>query len=292
MQIVPAHGRGCPRLVHDGSHPCLRGIGGHGDNGWLAVLRSDDGGATWTVPYPDPSLTQFKVGGGIDLGTQADRNLEIAVHPSNRDLVLLGSRRTGLLGSTDGGQTWDSGPLGRAGQPDLPLRRLVRRVRPRRPRPGTRCLRAATAGCSGAGRRSRPGTAPTTQRFPTLMFDQRSESTAPALTASSTFPGLLVGALQDNGNVFLSHAGRELAAACSTAATVIGHSSSPRTWCCAAATTTWTSSGRAGQARAFRTRCLSSLRASRPTPLRPLPHPRTRSATSRCHWRPHGSRCR
>ena len=39
--------------------------------------------------------------------------------------------------------------------------------------------------------------------LPTLMFDQRRESVAPALSASQAFPGLLVGALQDNGKAYL-----------------------------------------------------------------------------------------
>jgi hypothetical protein len=40
------------------------------------------------------------------------------------------------------------------------------------------------------------------------MFDQASRPFAPALSASPGFPGLLVGALQDNGNVFLTGPGQ------------------------------------------------------------------------------------
>jgi hypothetical protein len=40
--------------------------------------------------------------------------------------------------------------------------------------------------------------------FPTLMFDQRRSALTQALSASPGYPGLLAGALQDNGTVYLS----------------------------------------------------------------------------------------
>jgi len=37
----------------------------------LAMLRSDDGGQTWTIPYADATLTMFQPGGGfVDLGSR------------------------------------------------------------------------------------------------------------------------------------------------------------------------------------------------------------------------------
>jgi hypothetical protein len=42
------------------------------------------------------------------------------------------------------------------------------------------------------------------EHFPTLMFDQQRHSAAPALSASSQYPGLLVSGTQDNGSIYLA----------------------------------------------------------------------------------------
>ncbi len=60
----------------------------------VPVLRSDDGGQTWFEPL---------LGGESPI---ANQSVDIAVSPSNPDLVFLATPRDGLLRSDDGGQTW------------------------------------------------------------------------------------------------------------------------------------------------------------------------------------------
>ena len=76
----------------------------------VGVLRSQDGGKTWTCPHlaKNPALDQFMLG-PCAMGLQATRDIGIAVHPTNAKQILLAGRRSGLLGSTDGGATFDPG---------------------------------------------------------------------------------------------------------------------------------------------------------------------------------------
>lgn len=163
-------------------------------------------GATWSIPYSDPALTFFKIGGTIDLGLQADRNLAVGVHPLDRRLVLLASRRAGLLGSTDGGMTWDAG---RWPVPDLRTFHadsLCLTFDPEDPS-GNTVVVGSDGGVFVSSDVGVTWDSSYNARFPTLMFVQEARSTAPALSASSRFPGLLVGSLQDNGNVYLTQPG-------------------------------------------------------------------------------------
>jgi hypothetical protein len=60
----------------------------------IPVVRSDDGGDSWFEPL---------------IGTQnpvAAEALNLAVAPTNPDLLFLGTARDGILRSDDGGQTW------------------------------------------------------------------------------------------------------------------------------------------------------------------------------------------
>lgn len=77
----------------------------------VGVLRSQDAGRTWTCPHfgANPALDQFQLGKPWDMGLQATRDIGIAVHPTNPLQVLIGGRRSGLLGSTDGAATFDTG---------------------------------------------------------------------------------------------------------------------------------------------------------------------------------------
>ncbi|MCO5176953.1 MAG: hypothetical protein M9890_08305 [Thermomicrobiales bacterium] len=206
------------------------------DNTWLAVMRSDDGGRTWSIPYTDAGLVYFKppgLGGTIDMGYQAERNMKVAAHPTNRDLVLLAARRSGLLGSTDAAQTWDAtrwpGVVDNTFHADC-LSIAFDRF--------DSANQTVLVGSDGGIFVSRDtgSTWDTTfnQRFPTLMFDGRGSPAAPALSASSAYPGVLVGATQDNGTMYLSGDGepwRELFDGGDGF-----HASSRPTLCCAAAT--------------------------------------------------------
>lgn len=82
----------------------------------LGVLRSQDGGRSWSCPHLpiDPELNRFQFGQPWDMRLQATRDLGIAVHPTDPLRVLLAARRERLLGTTDGGATFDSD-----GYPDI-----------------------------------------------------------------------------------------------------------------------------------------------------------------------------
>ena len=175
------------------------------DNAWLAVLRSDDGGATWSIPYVDRDLVFFKpVGGTVDMGFQADRNLRVAFHPNDRNKILLAGRRTGLLGSTDGGVTWDT-----ATWPDITNTGtfhadcLCMAFDPTDPT-GNTLLTGSDGGAFLSTDFGRTWDTGYNRTLTTLMFDQPRWSAAPALSASEAFPGLVVGAFQDNGKGYLT----------------------------------------------------------------------------------------
>ena len=139
------------------------------------------------------------------MGIQADRNLVVAVHPKIADTVLIAGQRTGPLGSVDGGANWDANRW-RSFYEDDPWPfhpdALCLEFSPYDPSGNT-----LVAGSDGGVFVSRDlGTtwdSSGNERFPTLMFDQRWQSTSPALSASSQYHGLLVGGLQDNGSVYL-----------------------------------------------------------------------------------------
>jgi hypothetical protein len=169
---------------------------------WLAVLRSDDGGQTWSIPYADPTLTFFRPFGTIDMGFQAERNLKIGVHPKNIELVLLAGRRGGLLGSSDGGVTWDANKWAEV-KSGFHADCLSLSFDPGDPT-GDTVLVGSDGGVFRSTDQGVKWDNTLNEMFPTLMFDAQSESETPALSASRGFPGLLVGALQDNGTVFLS----------------------------------------------------------------------------------------
>ncbi|MEI2618771.1 MAG: hypothetical protein V9F06_14250 [Thermomicrobiales bacterium] len=176
------------------------------DNAWLAVLRSDDGGRTWSIPYTDPNLTYLKppgVGGTVDMGYQAERNLKLAAHPTNRDLVLLAGRRSGLLGSTDAAQTWDAARWPNVADNSFHADSLCIAF-DRFDGSGQTVLTGGDGGIFVSRDTGVTWDTSRNQHFPTLMFDGRNSPAGQALSASSAYPGLLVGALQDNGNIYLT----------------------------------------------------------------------------------------
>lgn len=60
------------------------------------VLRSDDGGLTWT---PKVTIDEKKTIEGIDV-------LSMAISPANSNVLYLGTTSNGLFQSNDGGETW------------------------------------------------------------------------------------------------------------------------------------------------------------------------------------------
>src|SRR5262249_12425933 len=97
----------------------------------VAIMRSIDGGATWTIVAQGKSATPTNPAPGatgtdcltMDIGHgQSQYDLAIAVDPGNRDSVVIGGNLCGAR-TIDGGATWqmvanwlafggDEGPLG------------------------------------------------------------------------------------------------------------------------------------------------------------------------------------
>lgn len=67
--------------------------------GQAAIYRSDDGGGSWTVIADGTTARPNPYEGAL-------RAYDIAVHPSDPDRIAIGSDDT-LLGSTNGGNSWD-----------------------------------------------------------------------------------------------------------------------------------------------------------------------------------------
>ena len=167
-----------------------------GDDGlvsWLAVLRSDTGGVSWTKPYVQDSSVF------APLGLQADRNLAVAAHPVNKDIVLLGSRRTGLVGSTNGGVDWDYGRWNeRLG--DFHADVLCITFDPTDPS-GNRVWSGSDGGIFVSGDQGVSWDSSRNTRLPTLMFsgDATPGTESLGVNPSAAHPHVMVGALQDNG---------------------------------------------------------------------------------------------
>jgi hypothetical protein len=177
------------------------------DDTWLAVLRSDDGGQTWAIPYSDDDLVFFKPGlGSIDLGYQASRNIDLTIHRSDHDRVLLVSRRGGPLGSTDGGVTWDIADWPPITDGSFHADSLCVVPDPE-DASGDTLVIGNDGGVFVSRDFGKTMDASNNEFLPTLMFDQQWQSAAPALSASPSFPGLVVGAFQDNGKAYLSDDG-------------------------------------------------------------------------------------
>ena len=174
------------------------------DATWLAVMRSDDGGMTWAIPYDDPDLRFFKpVGGRIDFGFQADRNLGVVVHPRDRDRVLLVGRYGGLLGSRNGGGRWDVADWPPITNGSFHADSLCIESEPTDPS-GDTIVVGSDGGVFVSRDFGKTWDTSFNETLTTLMFDQEGWSSAPALSTSAAFPGLVVGAFQDNGKAYLT----------------------------------------------------------------------------------------
>jgi hypothetical protein len=173
------------------------------DDAWLAMLKSDDGGQTWQIPYQDPDLKYFKPGGTVDMGFQASRNLNVAIHSLSKDLILLIGRRSGLLGSTDGGLTWDTSQWPAILDGSFHGDSMCLAVDDSDSTRNT-VLAGGDGGAFHSTGFGRSWNTDYNRTLTTLMFDQHVLSSAPALSSSEAFPGLVVGAFQDNGKAYLS----------------------------------------------------------------------------------------
>ena len=90
---------------------CLIGSEKKNDNGWLGVVRSDDGGENWTVPvgqyggpYQSINTDPWNVAAYGSGYHQGFYNFDCEASPTDPDLIWIGTIR--LSESTDGGATF------------------------------------------------------------------------------------------------------------------------------------------------------------------------------------------
>jgi len=186
------------------------------DSGWLAVLRSNQGGSNWFIPYVDPDLKKFRPADPKKLqqpdpnvyamGLFADRLLVVAAHPKKADIVLIAGQRDGPLGSINGGADWDANQW-RSFYGDNPWTfhpdAMCMEFSPYDPT-GNTLVVGSDGGVFVSRDLAATWDSSGNERFPALMFDQQSHSAAPALSASSQYHGLLVSGTQDNGVIYLA----------------------------------------------------------------------------------------
>jgi hypothetical protein len=178
---------------------------------WFPVVRSDDGGWTWTIPAnddlvipaaPDPNNI---VGPGEIMGlTQGGRNLAVAVHPTMQDTVIIAGRRSGVLGSVDAATTWDLGRWPERDEYEFHSDSL--------------CVTFDTASpptlwAGGDGGVFSSADLGVTWKdhnewFPTMMFDSYGQSAGVSLGVRPADPPVAVGALQDNGLIWSTGEGQ------------------------------------------------------------------------------------
>lgn len=156
----------------------------------LAALASTDGGLSWNaVATPQ------------DGGNQGDYNNCLAVSPFHPKVVVLGWRSSGLFFSTDGGTSW-SRP--HTDVDNLNLHSDLHALYFTRNQPGEDHLFAGSDGGViatqdlGQSWDSRYNKHLRTLQIGTVVTPQPQGQ----MTASSRFPGLIVCATQDNGNIY------------------------------------------------------------------------------------------
>jgi hypothetical protein len=120
--------------------------------------------------------------------------------------VIIAGRRSGALGSTNAGVTWDTNKWKAVADDSFHADVICQMFDPGDPT-GNTVIVGSDGGLFVSTDLGVTWKTDLNERLPTLMFDQRGTPSAPALSAAPQFPGLLVGALQDNGNVYLTGPG-------------------------------------------------------------------------------------
>lgn len=170
----------------------------------LAVFSSTDGGKTWNTQSTPQSAAQLGSAPG-EAGLQGFYNNSIAVSPTRPNLVVVGWRSRSPLFSDDGGITWQH-PLTQETNPNLhsDLHVVCFSRNPNGVEPlfigGDGGIAVSfDTGFTYHSQFNRP--------LNNLQFYGGGRATflgskSGSLTASSRYPGLLIGGLQDNGNVY------------------------------------------------------------------------------------------
>jgi hypothetical protein len=166
------------------------------DQQLLSVFASEDGGATWrATPTPDKSKA----------GLQGQYNNCIAVSPHRPDVVVIGWRAGGAFWSTDGAQSWTQ-PHHQDASPHLhsDLHALCLGRNPGGPEP---LYVGGDGGIAVSLDMGQTYHSHFNRPLNNLQFYGGARASVlgtygGSLTASSRYPGLLAGGLQDNGNVY------------------------------------------------------------------------------------------
>ncbi len=182
-------------LASCSDHPeRMYGLCAANDRSLLALVASTDGGATWTVRNtPDKAIA----------GSQGEYNNCIAVSPRRPDVLAVGWQRAGPFISEDGATTWRNPP-----QPEPHLHADLHALTFVRNPDGVEPL--FVGGDGGVVVTRDMGVTYDSQfnrPLLNLQFYGSGHSTkvgslGGTLTASSRYPGLLAGGLQDNGNLY------------------------------------------------------------------------------------------
>ncbi len=166
----------------------------------LGVLRSKDGGKTWACPHLgiDPALNRFQLSQPWDMGLQAPRDLGIAVHPTNPEQIVLAGRRSGLIGSTNGGADFDT--AGWAPVLDATFHGDNRLVTYDTSTGTPRVLVGSDGGAFvSTDQDGKSWTSVRNRGLSTLMIDA---GQAPSMDSAADFPGSCSVGLQDNGEAW------------------------------------------------------------------------------------------
>jgi hypothetical protein len=147
----------------------------------LGVLRSDDGGATWSARTTP-----------ADPGNLGFHNNCIAASPINPDTVVLGWRTEGPFYSTDGANNWTHPH----GADDQSLHSDNHAVHFARSSPNDALFVGSDGGVALTRDFGQSYNSEYNRHLATLQFYENN------FDVSSRFPGLMAGGTQDNGNVY------------------------------------------------------------------------------------------
>jgi hypothetical protein len=164
-----------------GDRRVIYAVAAQEDDTILGVLRSDDGGAGWTM-----KTTPF------DHGSMGWYNNCIAVSPIDADTVALGWRKEGPFYSTDGASTWTHPH----GDDDSNLHADNHAIHFARSSPTDALFVGSDGGVVRTRDFGQSYNSEYNRHLATLQFYENN------FDVSSRFPGLMAGGTQDNGNVY------------------------------------------------------------------------------------------
>ena len=201
---VPDTDMACVKLTSSLSDPTRMYASVSSNAGWLlCVLASRDGGQTWGQCGTKLTTSIADQGDLLNAaGNQGNGyNNCIQASPVNPDIVLLGWRNSGVFLSTDGGQSWE---LRQADQTSMHLHSDAHAVRfDPRVSSGHRFAVCSDGGVTTTDDLGYTYSSIHNEGLPNLQFQSiPARAFDGTFAASPVHPGLIAGALQDNGIVW------------------------------------------------------------------------------------------